>query len=220
VSWPIVAAFALGILGGCEPGWSQPAPDRATERRVLPPPQRSGGPTLASVLAARRSMRVFGRRALEDAELGQLLWAGQGVSDGHRTAPSAGGLYPITVRVADARGVWRYVPADHVLVRETATDQRAELAAASFRQGAVATAPTILIISAEIAVTAHKYGARAERYATLEAGHVAENILLAATALGLGGVPVGAFDDAAVHRVLDLPASVTTLYVLPIGALP
>src|SRR5512146_311373 len=99
--WLVIAAFAV-VFEGCDPGWSQSVP--ATERKVLPAPQRDGGPALASVLAKRRSTRVFAPRALDDAELGQLLWAGQGVTDGHRTAPSAGALYPITLRVADVNG--------------------------------------------------------------------------------------------------------------------
>ena len=77
-----------------------------------------------------------------------------------------------------------------------------------------------LVITAEIAITATKYGARAERYVTLEAGHAAENVLLTATALGLGAVPVGAFDDDAVRRVLGLPRAVTPLYLIPVGSVP
>ncbi len=51
------------------------APAQA-ERRPLPPPQQEGGASLASTLATRHSLRSFGRRALDDKELGQLLWAG------------------------------------------------------------------------------------------------------------------------------------------------
>jgi SagB-type dehydrogenase family enzyme len=219
-TWLIVAAFALVLFEDCEPGWSHQARAQTVDRKVLPPPHKSGGPALASVLATRRSTRGFGHRDLDDTELGQLLWAAQGVSDGHRTAPSAGALYPITVRVADAHGVWRYVPADHVLVRESANDRRNELAAASHGQDSVRAAPTILVVTANIAITAHKYGARAERFATLEAGHIAENALLEATALGLGAVPVGAFDDDSVRRALELPATETPLYLLPVGSMP
>lgn len=216
IAWLVVAAFALVAFDTCEPSWSQPT----GERKTLPAPQRSGGPALAGVLATRRSRRAFGRRELTDAELGQLLWAGQGTTDGHRTAPSAGALYPITVRVADARGVWRYVSADHAIVRESDVDHRAAVASASFGQDAVRGAPAILVITADVAVTARKYGARAERYVTLEAGHVAQNVLLEATALGIGAVPIGAFDDEAVRRALALSAGETPLYLIPVGAQP
>jgi len=51
----------------------------------------------------------------------------------------------------------------------------------------------------------------------MEAGHAAQNLALAAVALGLGTVAVGAFDDAAVAKVVNLPESETPLYILPVG---
>ncbi len=212
VSWFLVAACALVAFEGTA------RPEPAADRRVLPAPARSGGPSLATVLATRHSQRAFAARPLGEAELGQLLWAAQGVIDGHRTAPSAGALYPLVVRVIDRDGVWRYVPADHALVRESTQDRRGQVASASFGQEAVRAAPAVLVISANLAITARKYGARAERFATLEAGHVAQNILLEATALGLAAVPVGAFDDDALRRALDLTRAETPLYVIPIGS--
>ena len=216
-TWLLVAAFALVVFEGGLPVRAQPAVDHAA-RRVLPPPRRSGGPALASVLAARHSQRSFGAGDLDDATLGQLLWAAQGVtSAGHRTVPSAGALYPLQVRIADAHGVWRYVPADHALVREASGDHREAIARAAFGQESVRTAPVVLVISADFAVTASKYGQRAERFATLEAGHAAENVLLETTALELACVPVGAFEDGALRRAAGLPAGETPLYLIPLG---
>ncbi len=210
--WLVLATCAVVAIGT---GWARPA---ATERRVLPAPDRSGGPSLAAVLATRRSIRAFDTRALDDRELAQLLWAAQGITDGHRTAPSAGALYPLAVRIADARGVWRYVPADHALVRESASDRRRDIVAASGGQQSVREAPVIFVITAELAITARKYGLRAERFATLEAGHVAQNVLLEATALGLGAVPIGAFDDGTLRRALALSAAEMPLYMLAVGS--
>jgi SagB-type dehydrogenase family enzyme len=104
--------------------------------------------------------------------------------------------------------------------REVPGDQRAAIAEASYGQPAVRSAPVTLVISADVAITASRYGPRAERYVTLEAGHAAQNVLLTATALGLGAVPIGAFDDDAVRHVLGLSEDVTPLYLIPIGALP
>lgn len=211
------AVIAFAILGSCETGPSAATPSATPERRALPPPQREGGPALASVLSTRRSVRTFGARALDDRELGALLWAAQGVTDGHRTVPSAGALYPLTVRVVDAHGIWRYAPGEHVVIREAALDHRAALASATYSQDPVRTAPVTLVITATTAITAARYGARAERFATLEAGHAAQNVLLTATALGLGAVPIGAFEDDRLRRVLGLPAEETPLYLIPIG---
>jgi SagB-type dehydrogenase family enzyme len=186
----------------------------------LPEPRRDGGAALATVLATRRSTRQFGPRDLDRSELGQLLWAAQGVTDGHRAAPSAGALYPLAVRVVDADGIWRYLPAEHALRRESAKRARGELASACFGQDFLRSAPVTLVITADIAITARKYGTRADRFAALEAGHAAQNVLLTATALGLAAVPVGAFDDDRLRRALGLPAAETPLYVIPVGAPP
>jgi nitroreductase len=93
---------------------------------VLPSPERDGGMTLAAALDRRRSVRAFAARPLSLAELGQLLWATQGVSDaseGRRTAPSAGDLYPLVLYAATAEGVFRYGVAGHALERAAARNR-------------------------------------------------------------------------------------------------
>lgn len=208
-TWWTIATLIGAFVGG-------PArADGDLDRRTLPPPARTAGASLASVLATRRSVRTFRTTALDDAALGQLVWAAQGITDGHRTAPSAGALYPLTVWVADARGVWRYLPTDHALVRTRAEDQRARLVP---DQDELARAPVLIVITGQTAITARKYGKRAERYVMLEAGHAAQNLLLTATALELGAVPIGAFDDRAVRTALGVPDDTLPLYVIPVGA--
>ena len=73
------------------------------------------------------------------------------------------------------------------------------------------------MIAAVVSRTQRKYGRRAERYVWIEAGHAGQNILLQATALKLGGVPIGAFTDLDVARVLSLPKNQTPLYLIPVG---
>ena len=65
--------------------------------------------------------------------------------------------------------------------------------------------------------TAAKYGDRAERYTLLEAGHVTQNLLLQATALGLGAVPIGAFGELEVQQALGIPDDHQPAYVVPVG---
>lgn len=210
-----IAAAALLLARGCEVSHGDPA----AERRFAEP-ARGGGPSLWGVVAARRSTRVFSSRPLAEAEVGQLLWAAQGSIEGRRTAPSAGALYPLTVRAVDARGVWRYQPDAHALVLEAPRDVRAALAVAALGQDSVRAAPITFVVSGAIPITAKKYGPRAERFVTLEAGHAAQNLLLAVTALDLAAVPVGAFDDVAVRDILALPARETPLYLIPVGNQP
>jgi len=220
--------MALALVVGCEPARSGPpseAPPRdaqpaAAGQRALPAPDREDGAALFGVIARRRSERELGGPALGDTELGQLLWAAQGVTgdDGKRAAPSAGALYPLTLRVADAGGLWRYLPDEHALVRERGDDRRDELAAAGFDQPALREAPAVFVISGREEITAAKYGgSRAGRYVAIEAGHAAHGLLLAATALDLRSVPIGAFDDQSVRDALGLDAEDTPLYLLPVG---
>jgi len=186
---------------------------------ALPAPSTSGSRSLDSVLATRRSVRALMTTPLLDAEIAKLLWAGQGITStlGQRTAPSAGALYPITLHLFDARGVFQYEPHAHALTKRLDGDRRSDLARAAYDQEPIAEAPLVIAIVARPSVTATKYGGRAERYCALEAGHVAQNVLLEATALGLGAVPVGAFDEDAVRKVLSLDEGELPLYLVPVG---
>jgi len=121
-------------------------------------------------------------------------------------------LYAVT-----ADGVWHYRPAEHTLESHLAGDVRAPLQAASLDQEAVGSAPLCLVVAAVVERSAVKYGRRAERYCWMEAGHIAQNVLLQATAMGLGGVPVGAFEDGRVAEILRLPRDCRPMYLLPLG---
>ena len=174
---------------------------------------------MEEALAGRRSTRTFATGAVTRVEVGQLLWAAQGVTSarGYRTAPSAGGLYPLEVYVATREGVFRYVPREHRLAPVATGDRRAALYRASLSQDAVRRAPIVFVIAAEVARTQRKYRDRARRYVHIEAGHAAQNLLLQATTLGLAGVPIGAFSDGEVRHALGCAASHEPLLVIPIG---
>ena len=223
LNYPRRALSTLALVG-CQLG---PGSNTVAERRrlaqtplILPAPQREGKLSLEAALSRRRSIRSFTKEPLTAEQIGQLVWAAQGITDpqGFRTAPSAGALYPLEVYVATAAGAFHYEPGPHRLQPHVAEDLRAALAAAALNQSAIAEAPAVLVITAVYERTARKYGEdRARRYATLEAGHVAQNVLLEAVALGLGAVPVGAFDDGRVARLLDLESREAPLYLIPVG---
>lgn len=136
---------------------------------------------------------------------------------GLRAAPSAGATYPLELYTVTPDGVARYVPAGHGLLGHLDGDLRAEVAAATRGQAWVGDAPLLVVVTGVEARTAERYGDRAHRYLLLEAGHAAQNLLLQATAMGLAGTPVGAFDDDELRRVLDLSDDEAPLYVVPIG---
>lgn len=175
--------------------------------------------TLAAALAQRRSVREYTEDPLAGDDVAQLLWAAQGVSseNGLRTAPSAGALYPLTAYVALADGLFCYEPAGHRTARTSTSDLRDRLAQAAFGQDWIGRAPAVFAIGGNVSRPAGRYGGRAERYVFLEAGHAAQNLLLQAVSLGLAGVPVGAFDDDEVHRLLLMPETERPVYLLPVG---
>lgn len=185
----------------------------------LPEPRLIGGMPLVEALARRRSVREFGVAPLALAELSQLCWAAQGVTSpwGTRAAPSAGALYPLELHAATEDGLFRYLPGDHRLEVRSRADVRPALARASGDQRAVAAAQAVFALAAVLARSAERYGARAQLYAELEAGHAAQNLLLQGVALGLGSLPVGAFDPDAVREALAVPADHTVLYLVCVG---
>ena len=185
----------------------------------LPQPRTRSDVSLEETLARRRSVRQYTDEHLTMDEMSQLLWAAQGITRdwGGRTAPSAGALYPLEVYVSTPEGLYHYLLDDHRAEVLSRQDLRQALARAGLDQSAIHDAPAVFVIAAVYARTAGKYGNRAERYVKLEAGHVGQNILLQAVALGLGGVPIGAFHDAQVQRVLGLPADHEPLYLMPVG---
>ena len=190
----------------------------------LPEPQLEGDMSLEECLAVRRSLRSYDDRPLTMDEISQVLWAAQGITVdwGARTAPSAGGLFPLKlflftgdVEGLDA-GVYYYDPNTHALGLVAEGDFLTELSSAALDQASVATAPAVLVITAIPSITEAKYGDRSMRYIDTETGAVCQNVYLQCEALGLGAVAVGAFHD---DRVAELTQNeVEPRLIMPFGA--
>ncbi len=190
------------------------------EEVILPEPVTESNVSLEEALNKRRSIRDFSETGLELDKISQLLWAGQGITQkisGYRTSPSAGALYPLDLFLIKEDGAYHYQPVGHRLERLIRDDIRKELSKSCLDQSFVSEAPVSIIITAVYERTTVKYGERGIRYVHMEAGHSCQNILLQATALGLGAVPVGAFYDDSIKKLLDLPTYYTVLYVIPVG---
>ncbi len=185
----------------------------------LPSPQTRGGMPLNEAMAKRESVRHFSGAPLQPEEISQIMWAAQGISRGRsaRTVPSAGALYPLELYLAAGDGVYHYLPAGNGLERTSGDNVLQSLSAAALGQAAVRKAPAVVIITAVYERIGRKYGARGNRYVEIEAGHAAQNVLLTAVSLGLGAVPIGAFQDARVQEVLGLPPDHRPLYLIPVG---
>ena len=206
----LLVIAAVAITTSCTP--SAPTSVREQTQRYtdtieLDDPQRSGSVPLEQALTERRSARVFSPAELDLSTIGQLLWAGQGTTDGagHRTAPSAGATYPIELYAVTSTTLMHYLPTGHRIERRSDVRTLDLLGDAAFEQGFVSDAPAVLVITGVPSRTAAEYGAVADDLVNREAGHVAQNILLQATALNLAAVPVGGFDPAEVALLLALP---------------
>ncbi|MBU2575396.1 MAG: SagB/ThcOx family dehydrogenase [Elusimicrobia bacterium] len=201
----------------------QGAPSMAADTTVkLPPPDIKSGFSLEEAIAKRRSVRAFVEQDLSLKAISRLLWAGQGVTAkkggfSFRAAPSAGALYPMETFAVKKDGIYRYVPQTHSLELHAAGDLRPRLAEAAHGQTSVSGAPLAIVLCSVYQRVTARYGERGIRYAHIEAGHIAQNIHLAAAALGLGSVPIGAFDDAKVKTALKLPKDCEPLYIIPVG---
>jgi len=199
---------------------------------ALPDPIRTNR-SIEECLALRRSVRSFTSDTLTHAQISTLLWAAQGITDttrnthntrntgrGLRTAPSAGATYPLETYIVVPQGTFHYVPSTHQVKLLKAGDLRAALAAACLNQQCVLKAPCSIVLCAVPERTSKRYGERAMRYIYMEAGHAAQNVHLEAVALGLGSVPVGAFDDDALAKFLELNTAeqkTIPLYVISTG---
>ncbi len=184
----------------------------------LPPPRKKGSFTLEETLERRRSRRAFMARRLSLEQTGQLLWAAQGATlRGRRTAPSAGGIYPLELYLVTSEGVQHYLPQGHQLAETLRGDVLGKLGEAAGGHDFIRQAPAAIVITADARAMEGRYGGRAERYICMEAGHAAQNIHLQAVALGLGSVSIGAFDEDLVHSALELPDEHWPLYIIPVG---
>lgn len=191
--------LALGKMGRLRP---RPLLAEASRVIVLPAPERQGGATLTTALAARQSSRAFAARELPLALLSSLLWAANGVNraDGGRTAPSAMNAQEIAIFVALAGGAFRYDAPAHRLELVAARDVRRVTGYQDF----VDDAPMDLVYVADHTrmhlVPVHK---RAP-YAYTAAGAIAQNVYLYAAANGLATVIRAWIDRDAIAEALGL----------------
>lgn len=186
----------------------------------LPKPKTKGSVSIEETIQKRRSVRSFSSKEVSLKDISQLLWACQGITDereGFRASPSAGALYPLEVYLIKKDGIFHYIPDGHRLELVLNKDVRGDLAGAAYGQGCVKEAGIDIIICAIYERVTSKYGEPGIRWTHMEVGHAAQNVFLEATALGLVSVPVGAFDDASVSKILNLPLDVKALYILPVG---
>lgn len=196
----------------------------------LPEPDTTGETSVTAAIADRRSRREFDSGPVSTAEISQLCWAAQGITQEtpdrvYRAAPSAGATYPseLVLEVGPngcpdlSAGTYRYEPTAHELQPDLSGSVRDGLVSAAYDQPVVKRGDVTIVLAADFDRTCREYPNHGRRYVHMEAGHIAENIQLVCESLGLGTCPVGALSAEEGGAALDLGDHLDVLYLLPVG---
>ena len=195
----------------------------------LPPILENDGPPLWKTIKNRRSVRNFAAQPLKKEDLSRLLWASQGITGiqggfEFRAAPSAGALYPIETycvihAVEDiSTGIYHYTVREHQLSQLALGDFRISTAKAALDQNIASTCSVLFIWTAVFPRSKWKYKQRAFRYVYLDAGHIAENLALAAVALELGSCQIAALYDDEANALLGIDGEEeSVIYMTALG---
>jgi SagB-type dehydrogenase family enzyme len=210
---------------------------RNLNRRALTlPPADCSEVTLAEALRGRRSQRGFGLGGLTLLELATVLHAAYGVTSPAtsddpqplRAVPSGGALYPLEVYAVLARvegaepGLYHLDPLRHALeVLSLGPAPLAVLKEAAIYPEIVEGCAATLLVTGMFWRSRFKYGLRGYRFTLLEAGHLAQNVLLMCAALELAAVPVGGFYDRPVDALLGADGvNESVVYAVCLGRPP
>lgn len=214
-----------------EPAREKPVPSDAVQIALPPHGEFETDTSLRTALSERRSRRSFSAEPLSLAELGFLAWSAQGITAGNgdqppfRTAPSAGGRYPLETYIAAIRvqdippGIYRYLPAQHALLTVAVTTNLHDLVEeACYRTGTAGGAAAVFAWTAVPERTEWKYGPLSPRLIAMEAGHVCQNVYLAVEAAGFGACALLSYDQQRMDALLGVDGeSEFTLYLCAVG---
>jgi SagB-type dehydrogenase family enzyme len=202
----------------------------------LPAPDALSLPdmNLLDLITQRTTHRHYADAPLTLAELSFLLWCTQGIKltdrarATRRTVPSAGARHAFETvllvnNVTDlAPGLYRFLASmHHLIVLPAPEDIAARITEAGLQQNHIARSAVTFLWVAVVERMAWRYGERGYRYLHLDAGHVCQNLYLAAEAIGFGVGAIAAFNDAALNAVLDLDGDEQfVIYLATVGKKP
>lgn len=188
---------------------------------------------LVKILRKRRSTRSFTGEPITLKDLSQILLNSGGITFfetdrdynfSKRNYPSAGARYPIEVYPllinckGVRKGLYHYNIKNNSLELLLRGDLRNWLMKTLGGEKWVLNSSVIFIMTTVIDRTKIKYGDRGYRYSLIEAGHLAQNICLLSTELGLGSCALGGFIDKEVDTLLDITTQQEfTLYLVAVG---
>jgi len=186
---------------------------------------------LVTAIGTRRSHRNFRQEPVSLDELSFMLWATQGITrkanegTAFRTVPSAGcrhafETYLCILNVAGtAQGIYRYLPVEHQLLLETETGNLAvRTAEAALGQTFIARAAVTFIWTTIPHRMEWRYDIAAHKVIAIDAGHVCQNLYLAASATSCGVCAVAAYDQQKIDRLIGADGEDEfTIYLAAVG---
>lgn len=202
---------------------------QGAQKTSLPAPEKTGGKPYWDMVAKRRTLRKFPAGAISLDNLSQLLWASQGITGKIReyelrSAPSAGALYPVETYMVVNKvegldpGLYHYGVREHALELLEKGNLGEKLMHAGLMQPVIRDSAVTFIWSAMIKRSRWKYGQRSYRYIYLDAGHIAQSVVMAAESLEMGCCLIGAFFDDEVNEVLKIDGEdETVVYMCAAG---
>ena len=190
--------------------------------------------SLTKALEQRRSLRDYSPMMLNQSELSFLLWSTQWVRDfrstekmevAFRNVPSAGCRHPFETYLLINKvegikpGIYYYHPLKHGLILyKDDIDLAREVCAGTFDQEMVEKSAVTFIWVAYPYRTIWRYSQRGYRYLYIDAGHVGQNLHLAAEAIGGGACMIGAYYDEGMDNLLILDGkSAFVIYMASMG---
>jgi SagB-type dehydrogenase family enzyme len=200
--------------------------------RLHLPPATALPASLQAVVARRRTARTFCPGTLDLADLAALLSASAAVTLSTeqprlRATPSAGALFPLELFIylpaseATLTRLLHFDPIDDQLAVLRAGEAADGLGACFVEPGFVAQAAAIFVIAGVFERSTFKYGERGYRFILLEAGHLAQSLIIAAGTLGLSAAPLGGFFDRDLDNWLGLDGlQAGALYAVAVGRAP
>ncbi len=213
-----------------------PAPDGAKVIPLPVPSDTTAESDITSCIQNRKSRRKYTDEAVTLSELSYMLWATQGVKEtlatyqnrGRitlRTVPSAGARHPFETYLAVNNidglepGLYRYSALNHNLVYLfTPDDMAKKITEAAVGQSFVGTAPVVFFWACKPYLGEWRYKGASHKAMLLDAGHVCQNLYLAAEALKLGTVAIAAYSQEKVDEFLKLDGKDEfVVYLAPVG---
>ena len=189
------------------------------------------------LLDTRRSLRDYSGKPMTQAELAFMLWSAQGVQSYRgqvatfRTVPSGGARHPFETYIAVQSveglepGLYRYLPLENVGERAvkierlgSIEDYTDKITAMLAGQAWAAKAPVVLFYSCVPYRAEWRYDSAAHRVVLIDLGHLGQNAMLSAVALGLGSCCMAAYDQQLCDEVLGLDGQDEyTVYAISVG---